>query len=332
MKAYARIERNAATKAAALDILVTDNPVEAAGAEGFCPLDAVPGRWILHAGGTAAGLSPLAEGTGPGRFPLPGAGREYLIFALRLGGGLLFLAERRLPMAGGFNIRDLGGYAGADGRRVIWGRVLRADDLKNLTPEDLDYLSGLPLRTVLDFRGPEEAARSPDRLPPSVARSLLRPIPPARQDAEALAFSPEEAEAFMLDIYRHLALGETPAAVYRELFHILQWEDESSPLLFHCAAGKDRTGFAAALFLHSLGVAPEIILDDYLASNRYLAGKYANPGGIFSVRPSYLRAALEAVDRAHGSLDAYLKNTLGVDKERMRRLYLEPGVISLKSI
>jgi protein-tyrosine phosphatase len=322
--ALARILRDAATKAAVLEILGPDAPEEADACQTFSPLEAFPGRWSLHDGRSGPGrAAPLAEGAGPGRFPLPGAGREYRIFALRLGDQLYPLAERRLPMAGGFNVRDLGGLVGADNRRVVWGRIFRADDLHRLTPEDQDYLAGLPLRTVLDFRVEREAVRFPDMLPPSVSRRLLRPILAGAQDAGAEDFSADEADAFMLNIYRYLALDERPLAVYRELFHLLQWEEEARPLLFHCSAGKDRTGFAAALILLSLGVSREAVLRDYLASLPCLAGKYPSPRGIFSIRDAYLQTALEAIDRAHGSLDGYLENVLGVDRGRMRGIYLE---------
>jgi protein-tyrosine phosphatase len=226
-------------------------------------------------------------------------------------------------MAGGFNVRDLGGLVGADNRRVVWGRILRADDLKNLTPDDRAYLAGLPLRTVMDFRAEQEAARFPDLLPSSVNRYLSRPILAGRQDAGAENFPEDKADAFMMDIYRHLALNEKPLAVYREMFHLLQWEEEALPLLFHCSAGKDRTGFAAALILFSLGVSREAILRDYLASRPCLAGKYPSSSAIFSVREIYLQTALETIARAHGSLENYLEKVLAVDCGRMRRLYLE---------
>ncbi|MDR2075767.1 MAG: tyrosine-protein phosphatase [Desulfovibrio sp.] len=324
--ARARILRDARSKAAVLEILDPDAPEEADECQTFSPLGASVGRWSLYAGGTRRGLDlsvPLAEGTGPGRFPLPLVGKERRLFALRLRDQVYFLAERRLPMAGGFNVRDLGGLVGADNRRVIWGSILRADDLQALTPDDQAYLAGLPLRTVLDFRLEQEAARFPDRLPPTVRRRLSRPILAGARNAGAASFSEEEADAFMTDIYRYLALAEKPLAVYRELFHLLQWEEDAQPLLFHCSAGKDRTGFAAALVLLSLGVPQETVLRDYLASRLCLTGKYPSSAGIFSVREIYLRTALEEIVRVHGSLGGYLENVLAVDQERMRRLYLE---------
>jgi protein-tyrosine phosphatase len=107
------------------------------------------------------------------------------------------------------------------------------------------------------------------------------------------------------------------------MFGLLQGEDQAAPLLFHCSAGKDRTGFAAALILFSLGVSPEAVLGDYLASRLCLKGKYPSSTGIFSVKAGYLQAALKEIVRSHGSLDSYLKNALDVDQQRMRSLYLE---------
>jgi protein-tyrosine phosphatase len=320
--ARARITREAKTKAAVLEILAPEDPEEADVCQTFSPLDASPGRWSLHSGPAGTG-APLADGDGPGRFPLPGAGKEHLIFALRLQDRIYRLAERRLPMEGGWNVRDLGGFAGAGGQRTLWGKILRADDLKNLTPADQAYLASLPLRTVLDFRLEEEAVLFPDLLPATVRRRLTRPILAGGRNPAAAAFSGDEADAFMMDIYRYLVLDERPLAVYRELFHLLQWEEDAPPLLFHCSAGKDRTGVAAALVLFSLGVSPETVLRDYLASHWCLAGKYPSSAGIFSVREIYLQAALEAIARVHGSLGGYLEKVLGVDQDRMRRLYLE---------
>ena len=320
--AWARIRREAGTKDAVLEILGPGGPEEDDVCQTFSPLDAFPGRWSIHSGPAETGL-PLAAGDGPGSFPLPGAGKEHRLFSLRLQDQVYCLAERRLPLEGGWNVRDLGGFAGADGQRTVWGKILRADDLKDLTPADQAYLSGLPLRTVLDFRLEEEAALFPDLLHATVRRRLARPILAGGRNPAAAAFSGDEADAFMLDIYRHLALDEKPQAVYRELFQLLQGEEDAPPLLFHCSAGKDRTGLAAALVLFSLGVSPETVLRDYLASRWCLAGKYPSSAGIFSVREIYLQAALEAITGLHGSLDDYLENVLGVDRERMRRLYLE---------
>jgi protein tyrosine/serine phosphatase len=99
-------------------------------------------------------------------------------------------------------------------------------------------------------------------------------------------------------------------------------EAGEDPLLFHCAAGKDRTGFATAMILHALGVNEELIMRDYLSSSGYLAGKYPSAKGIFSVQEKFLQSAMEQIRESYGSVNRYLRTALDVDVERMRSLYL----------
>lgn len=292
------------------------------------------GPWRLYAGplpGRADRKGPVLEGERPGRFPVPvdPATRSY--FVLEREGGELSLAERLLPLRGGWNVRDLGGLQTADGRRTAWGRLVRADGLSRLDAADLAYLASVPLVTVVDFRNEDEAAKSPDRLPASVTRHLHLAITPGRLEAgnPKAIFAKPAGDDFMEEMNRTLALDPDIQARYREFFRQVQ-DRERLPLLFHCSAGKDRTGFAAALILLSLGVDRDAVLADYMASERHLAGKYdelmalyPDNVALFTVKPSYLEAALDAVEAEYGSIGRYLTEVLGVDLVTMRELFLE---------
>ena len=236
----------------------------------------------------------------------------------------------RLPLSMGRNFRDLGGLPAAGGRRVVSGRLFRADDLHGLCPEDLDILAAIPIATVIDFRSQSEALRNPDKLPASVRNHLLLPIVPGRLEP----WNPDEGlrakggHGFMADIYRSLVLDEPCIAMYREFFRCVQSGD-CLPLLFHCSAGKDRTGMAAVFILLSLGVDWEHIVRDYMDSNICLAGKYDNiiarrpeRAPIFFADPGYLHAAIAAMEEKSGSVDRYLISVLGIDPERMRACFL----------
>ena len=292
------------------------------------------GPWRLYAGPQPSKVNrerPVLDGNAPGRYPVrvePGA-RSY--FVVELDGRAVPLAERLLPMEGGWNFRDLGGMPTGDGRRTAWGKLIRADGLNGLSDADLAYLASVPLTTIADFRNEHEAAKAPDRLPPSVKRHLHLAITPGRLEAgnPRAIFANPAGDGFMEEMNRTLALDPGIQAVYREFFSKVQ-NEENLPLLFHCSAGKDRTGFAAALILLSLGVDRETVMADYMASERHLTGKYdalmakyPDHAALFMVKPSYLEAALDAIDEQYGGVEPYMREALGVDIGKMKELFLE---------
>ena len=243
--------------------------------------------------------------------------------------------ERSLPLTGASNGRDLGGYPGREGRAVRWGRLYRSDHLAALTPADQTLLYGLGLRAVLDLRMAVERQAAPNRLP-GVPQLLLPITPWVLQQMQALREAgrlptPQDAEALMRQTYRVLARQETATA--RQFFdHLLQAD---GPVLFHCTAGKDRTGWLAALLLLALGVPRALVLDDYLLTNRLLrvdpAILQAGPPGVmpvlWRVQADYLQAGLDEIDRGWGSVAAYLQQALGLDPARRDALaarYLSP--------
>lgn len=312
----AEITRNPQTKAATLRILV-------------------PGEWEIYAGPDVERIDfskPVAQGNAAGKYTLdvPDSIRSY--FQLVTPAGKAILAERHLPMAGGYNFRDLGGYRTADGRYVKWGKILRSDDLHNLTADDLRYLGSLPLRTVVDFRSAEEIEAAPDKVPAGTA-DLAYSVSPGNLAGVVEELYSEKTTAGSVDtlMMRMNEIMVTDSAAidqYRKFFARLQ-DESGAPLMFHCSAGKDRTGMGAMLVLSALGVPEETIMRDYLLSNEYLREKYAafsaeypHLGALFGVKREFLQAGIDRIKADHGSVENYLREVLDVDIEKMREMYL----------
>ncbi len=242
--------------------------------------------------------------------------------------------KRHIKLDGPYNFRDLGGYPAARGRTVKWGRLFRSDDLIDITPEDLAVVDKLGLRTVIDFRDKHESIASPDILPESVGSRYLISIEAGRlmTGFSEGRLTREKAVGIMLSVYRTLVLDFQPS--FREFFAIVS-EPEAAPLLFHCTAGKDRTGVAAALLLSALGVGRQNVIEDYLLSKECLCEKYRcdyenepELEPLYSVRPEFLAAALDAIDREYGGMETYLRRRLEVDLELLRDMYTVRGVNS----
>jgi len=246
--------------------------------------------------------------------------------------------SRLLPLAGASNFRDLGGYAGHDGRRIRWRRLFRSDHLAGLTADDRAQLTALGLGTAVDFRGHAESSAMPYALPGVTRVSLaIEPTVVQRMDELAAVGRPRDAalaaEA-MRDLYVRLVDHSAPH--FATLFgQLLQTE---RPLVFHCTAGKDRTGVAAALLLLALGVHLDDVMHDFLLTRVH----YRRPPGItgdtppevldvmWNVQEDFLLAALSRIDEAHGGVQRYLVERLGLDSEAKAELalrFLQPGPI-----
>ncbi|MFI7007966.1 tyrosine-protein phosphatase [Streptomyces sp. NPDC050145] len=250
-------------------------------------------------------------------------------------------AIRQIPLQGAVNVRDLGGYRAGYGGRVRYGSVYRADALGKLTDADVAALAGLGLRRSVDFRVPFEVRMDgADRLPPAAA-AVARPISdgglsatiieaigskdPARQEA---VLGGDRAAAMMRQVYRTFASDAAARGAFAETLRDAGRGD--GPVLFHCTAGKDRTGWLAYVLLSVLGVSSRVAVSDYLASNGFRAeadartraglkqaGMMENPDLLIpvqEVRVEYLRAGLDQVRADFGSLERYVAVGLGLDR------------------
>jgi protein-tyrosine phosphatase len=245
--------------------------------------------------------------------------------------------ERAGIMAGAPNFRDLGGYPVADGRQTVWRKVFRSQTLTQLNDSDVDKMSELGIRTVIDFRSDDEVHKDPSRLPEGV--NVIRlPIDLGRNDSTQIpsltsgTLDSLQGIAFMEIANRKFVTEFIPQ--FKAFFEILL-RPESYPLVFHCTAGKDRTGFAAALLLSALNVEWNTVMDDYLLTNRYLNPPSFTPQipeqsqsglrQLWSVRPSYLNAAQDEIVARYGTIDHYLQQELNVgetERNDLRRLLL----------
>jgi protein-tyrosine phosphatase len=231
-----------------------------------------------------------------------------------------------------FNVRDLGGYPVGDGgfnekRQVKRGLLYRAGDLGAPSERDRALLEDRNIRIIMDFRSEKEIQRLPDCEFKTVKHYRALSIDAGNMLELSRIERGIDGESLMEELYRGLAAEAR--SQYREFFEILA-DADSAPLLFHCSAGKDRTGFAAALILSALGVDRELIYQDYLLSAKYLTDKYqalleAEPylEPVMSVRRSYLEVAFTRIDTDFGGMDRYLGTELGADIKRLRELYTE---------
>ncbi|MGW4701950.1 tyrosine-protein phosphatase [Streptomyces sp. NPDC004285] len=260
---------------------------------------------------------------------LPAADRQWFRFDADHGQGLR-LADRLVRLSGTVNLRDAGGYRTEDGRWVRMGEVYRSDALDQLTPEDQEKLRRLGVRTVFDLRMEDERAKAPDRVPAG-ADYVVADVFAGSGAFQQLPRTPAEAERMMVDAEKSMVSGEGGRKAYSQVFDGIA-EDDARSVLFHCTAGKDRTGWAGAALLTALGVPRETVMADYLASNTYR--KAANDAvlghlppaqaavykPLLDVRPEYLNSGWDEVEAAYGSFDTYLKDALGIDHRELRRL------------
>ena len=241
---------------------------------------------------------------------------------------------RHLNLAGASNFRDLGGYPATDGRTVRWRQIFRSNHLGHVTEADIEVLRSLRLKCAFDFRGTEERVAAMCGLAEIAVHSL--PIEPTvvatlrARLAAGVALSSADALEVIRDSYRNYVRYSTPS--FRALFaHLLE---DRAPLVIHCTAGKDRTGFACALILHALGVSGDLIAEDYLLTNRFYRRDPSASGDLpetvrqvlASVETSFLAAAFDAIGADYGDLECYLRDGLGLgtgERARLEARYLE---------
>jgi len=237
--------------------------------------------------------------------------------------------DRRRPVHGATNLRDLGGYRTTDGATVKWQTLYRSNELSKLDEAARVAFHAVGIRTICDFRNDEERTAAPTPLSPDDPAEIRHlPIKVTAGVGEVLTggtATAADVRNVLKEIYRLFAIEHAPA--YRLLFSSLV-DGAVFPLAFHCTAGKDRTGVAAALVLSALGVPRDTIFEDYLLTNDYWDAPtdlLANLSGdvrsaVLEAHPEYLEAAFGAIVARFGSVENYLHDAMGLTPGRRRHL------------
>lgn len=231
-----------------------------------------------------------------------------------------------VPIHGAHNMRDLGGFKNAFGKQTKYKVIFRSDDLTSLTAEDLDYLDRLPLRMVIDFRSTSEINNAIDHLPQTVSKYIKLPIESGNFNEIDIS-GIEKPEEVMKKVYGTIVRDSQE--LFKRFFKLIMKQHEI-PILFHCTAGKDRTGIAAALFLSALMVDREDIMEDYMRSKECLKGKYGSIiekypelESVLTVKEEYLQEAFRVIDEEYDGMENYLVNILDVEVANLREIYTE---------
>lgn len=273
--------------------------------------------------------------------------RQYFSFVTE-NGFTVRSTVRLLPLKGGRNFRDLGGYKTEDGKTVKWGKVYRSGTMHNITDEDYKYLSSLGIKTICDFRDLKERDDEPTQwaageidykffADPTKSDPRSNPMFAALLNPES---TPEDVKNAMAAGYSHIAKDEKEG-------YIAMFDELAAgrlPLAFNCSAGKDRAGTAAALILTALGVPHETVVHDYSLSDDYVdymaeflgpeqrAKVEADPNHpyaflfqlpaekiapLLSSEPVFIESSFKDLADEYGSVINFIRNELKVTDEEL---------------
>jgi protein-tyrosine phosphatase len=250
------------------------------------------------------------------------------------------------------NLRDLGGHVTRDGRWTCSRLLYRSEQLSSMTDQDMPALANLGLKKIYDLRTAVERSAGPDRVPAAAQDVVEDILTDEQQSAAANLFKlfedPAKANAMLgggraaamfHKVYIDLVSLPSARSGYSEMFTEIA-DPDNLPALFHCTTGKDRTGWAAAAVLMLLGVPDEEIMQDYLASNKYilpeyqaLIDKYTSAGvekdillSILGVRQEYLETSLKEMHDKFGSVEEYFSKGLDIGaagQQALRERFLD---------
>lgn len=244
------------------------------------------------------------------------------------------------------NLRDLGGYDTTDGKKIKEGLVYRSNQLNPISREDISKLQALHLKTIYDLRTAEERAQFPDQISgdskeiwlnvladnSSAGVATLAKTLQNTNEVNTIMGNGKAVELFK-QVYTDLVELPSAKKAYHDFFLSLA-NDKNLPALFHCTAGKDRTGWAAASLLALLGTPKDQIYSNYLDSNTYLIPAYQKQidsfvaaGGkkdiildVIGVRKEYLDASFNTVEKNYGSIENYFEQGLHIDKTTQEKI------------
>jgi protein-tyrosine phosphatase len=295
----------------------------------------------IYAGSTENAIDyrhPVAWVAGSGTITVPAADipaagaskdRQWFRLAPDKGEGLT-LADRSLHLASAPNFRDAGGYRTADGAWVKMGVVYRSGDISKLSAADLAELHRLGIHTVFDLRTDAEIKAAPDKVPAG-AKDIQENILGAAGTSGFAPTTPAAATQEMIEAEQVMVEGSSAKAGYHNVFTGIA-DSKDLAVVYHCTAGKDRTGWASAVLLTALGVPQATVEADYLASNTYnaafnaaeLASLPAAYRAIYqpllAVTPAYLASGFNTVKSQYGSFADYLDKGLGLNARTLAEL------------
>lgn len=261
----------------------------------------------------------------------------------------------RIPLRGLANTRDLGGIRTMDGREILPGRLIRSGALFDAEPEDLEILTGeYRLGTVVDFRTSVERRQKPDPEMEGVV-NIFNPI--LKEETVGITFGDEEdggekdamegmfehaaslggnPRAYIDQLYEDLVTDEHAVTYYGRFFDILLEADDRA-VLWHCTAGKDRVGVGTALLLSALSVDRETIIRDFVRTNDYVTENVKKLAALvrertnddqladcvtvlLTVSEEYICHAFAAMEEACETVDAYLRDRIGLSDEKREKL------------
>lgn len=241
---------------------------------------------------------------------------------------------QEVKLEGCFNFRDLGGYETVDGRQTKRGMLFRSGNLSRLTDKDIAVFQELGIKNICDLRDNDEVGKHPD---PEIEGatwhhiSMINDEEAVKQPGDVSSFESKlmgsKPGELLLELNREMVSN---IEAVQKIFKILI-DEPQSPMVFHCMAGKDRTGAVAALILSALGVPREVIEQDYLDTNLVLdemqkgfkAIGYTIPAHIdrdvvnamYEARVEYIQAYFNEIESRYGSVDTYLMEALGLTNE-----------------
>ncbi|MBU2511867.1 tyrosine-protein phosphatase [bacterium] len=252
--------------------------------------------------------------------------------------GWVELAEKRILLEGAVNFRDMGGYRNIKQEVIKWGTLFRADSLHRLSDDDLKILSSLNLKTVIDFRSEKEVKKSPDRLPedPSIKYVHL-PIKSGEFDfstaMQLLANQDSQWPTGDFMVKNYESYLNQFSIIWKQVFVLLA-DSNNYPLVFHCTAGKDRTGACAALIMLLLKIPVEEIILDHQLSNKYIASiveslklSFKDLGEQYNKLDPFLTAPLNAINRflkllevKYGTVESFLIKKVGLNPDLLKKI------------
>ncbi|MDM1035140.1 tyrosine-protein phosphatase [Myroides odoratimimus] len=263
---------------------------------------------------------------------------ERQVFPVISNHDTVYRSNRHIEFKKVHNFRDMGGIRNKDGKQVIWGHFFRSGHLSKLKEKEYAKLENLNVKTVIDLRTDKEVTKKPDRVPEGVVYKNVQVYDDSedmfsktKKDVLKGKVTPVQSDSLVMEFYK-LYMTETPQLV-REIMDDVFESKEA--VLFHCSAGKDRTGMIGAMILSILEVERETIISEYMLSNNYRVSevegrmKLAKVGKVifpkinyqvienFSwIKPIYIQAMFEGIEKEYGSVDNYIEQGLKISKEK----------------